>query len=70
MSARAAEHAAWNREHGLADNQRLFLSCPRCGTRHTETLTSDETQPDYFHHVHQCLACGLRFDLFVRTRAE
>jgi len=68
MSARAEEHKQWNLDHGLKENETLDLNCPRCGKQHRETLTSEPSEPDFFHHVHQCLACGLRFDVFVRTR--
>lgn len=33
-------------------------------------MGSDPSQPDYFHHVHQCTHCGLRFELYVRCRSE
>ena len=69
MTARADEHKAWNEEHGLRDNHKLALVCPRCTNAHVETLTSVPTEDDYFHHVHQCTHCRLRFDIFVRTRA-
>lgn len=69
MGTRDAEHTQWNLDHGLVPNSRLRLFCPRCGKPHQETLTSDPSQPDYFHHVHQCVACGLRFEVFVRCRS-
>lgn len=69
MSSRAAEHAQWNLSHGLAPDQELDLVCPRCAGAHVETLTSLPSEPVYWHHVHQCSHCGLRFDLFVRNRA-
>lgn len=68
-SSRAAEHFEWNLKHGLKPNEPLPLYCPRCGKSHRETLTNDPSQPDYFHHVHQCTECGLRFDVFVRCRS-
>jgi hypothetical protein len=68
MSSRTEEHQQWNIEHGLSPNNKLALFCPRCATPHRETLTRKPDEPDYFHHVHQCDACGLRFDVFVRCR--
>lgn len=69
MSSRAEEHEAWNLARGLKPNEKLQLVCPRCEQPHTETLTNDPSEPDYYHHVHQCTVCGIRFDLFVRTRS-
>ena len=68
MSGRTEEHLAWNTNKGLQAGSQLVLHCPRCQTLHEETLTNDPKQEDYMHHVHQCHACGLRFDLFVRCR--
>jgi hypothetical protein len=68
MSSRAKEHEAWNEANGLPGGAHLALFCPRCATPHRETLTSEPSEPDYLHHVHQCHACGLRFDVFVRCR--
>jgi len=71
MGSRDKEHEAWNLQHGLQPNQHLALVCPVCTMPHTETLTKDPTEPDYHHHVHQCTnpGCGIRFDLYVRTRS-
>jgi hypothetical protein len=69
MGSRDKEHEAWNLQHGLKPNEHLALVCPRCARPHVETLTNDPSQPDYHHHVHQCTYCGLRFDLYVRTRS-
>ena len=72
MSGRAEEHRAWNEARGLHAGDVLSLVCPVCATIHEETLTNDPNQPDYLHHVHQCTnpECGVRFDLFVRCRAD
>lgn len=70
MGSRDKEHEAWNLEHGLQPGEHLPLVCPRCAKPHIETLTSDPSQPDYLHHVHQCTYCGVRFDLYVRTRSS
>ena len=69
MGSRDKEHEAWNLAHGLQHREHLPLVCPRCARAHTETLTNVPTEPDYYHHVHQCTHCGLRFDLYVRTRS-
>ena len=69
MGSRDAEHEAWNLEHGLSAGESLPLFCPRCARPHVETLTNVPTEPDYLHHVHQCTVCGLRFDVYVRTRS-
>jgi DNA-directed RNA polymerase subunit RPC12/RpoP len=66
--SRFDEHYAWNRKI-IDDNASLKLACPICGAKHTETLTKDPSEPDCYHHVHQCTRCGIRFDLFVRTRS-
>lgn len=66
---RRAEHLAWNIQHGLATNQEIPLVCPRCAHAHVETLTSDPSEPDYHHHVHQCTHCGLRWDMYLRCRS-
>jgi len=68
MSSRTAEHHEHNIQAGLRAGAKLALFCPRCATPHREMLTSDPSEPDYLHHVHQCQACGLRFDVFVRCR--
>ena len=68
MSARTREHEVWNETHGLGPGMKLALFCPRCATPHRETLTAEVGEEDYLHHVHQCHACGLRFDVFVRCR--
>lgn len=68
MSTRTKEHVEHNEFRGLRPESRLALFCPRCATPHAETLTKDPNEEDYFHHVHQCHACGLRFDVFVRCR--
>jgi len=69
MGSRDLEHEAWNlTKAGLQPGSILALFCPRCATPHRETLTSRPNEPDYCHHVHQCRACGLRFDVFVRCR--
>jgi hypothetical protein len=68
VSARAKEHEEWNLANGLKPDVPLALFCPRCATPHRETLTFNAGEPDYNHHVHQCGACGLRFDVFVRCR--
>lgn len=69
MGSRDAEHTQWNLDHGLKVNEHLPLVCPRCTKPHVETLTNDPSQPDYHHHVHQCTYCGLRFELYVRSRS-
>lgn len=66
--ARRDVHTAHNKLMGLEEGAKLALFCPRCATPHREMLTNDPGEADYLHHVHQCTACGLRFDVFVRCR--
>ena len=68
MSSRADEHKAWNEFADLKEGSTIALFCPRCATPHVETKTHDPSEDDFMHHVHQCHACGLRFDVFVRCR--